>query len=173
MGSPVGERFLVCRRVISPAAASGPLARQVNTSGRYHARFWLTSTLLGLIAVCLASRAVLAAPCTNLRDARLSGQFGDTLFREGDYFRAVTEYKRSLFLCPRWAARPAVELRIGRAYAAARRWDDALDQLHSLTVRYPESPESDAAALDICQVHIDRGDFAGAVSNAISIHGLV
>ena len=42
--------------------------------------------------------------------------FADALMRQGDYFRAITEYKRTLFESDDPELRRRCTLRIGRAY---------------------------------------------------------
>jgi outer membrane protein assembly factor BamD (BamD/ComL family)/TM2 domain-containing membrane protein YozV len=117
-----------------------------------------------LLALCLSPCSAAVETCDHFEEARFSLKFGDSLFLEGDYYRAVGEYKKLIFLCPSWPGRPGIELRIGRAYAAALRWDDALNTLGQLVARYPRSSEAQLAALDIGRAHIERNEFGLAAS---------
>jgi tetratricopeptide (TPR) repeat protein len=92
-------------------------------------------------------------------DAR---EFGNALFDEGDFFRAATEYKRFVFLCQSSPNVATVELKLGKTYAAAGRWDDALSALRGVIERFPDAPESSEADLNICKVYLDRSEFARA-----------
>src|SRR5262245_20242248 len=51
-----------------------------------------------------------------LTDADQSLGFADALFSDGDYFRAITEYKRFLFLYPTEARAGRVQLQVGLSY---------------------------------------------------------
>lgn len=51
--------------------------------------------------------------------------FGDHLFRQGDYYRAITEYERFVFLAPEHPGAAEVRLRIGEAYYFGEKWDAA------------------------------------------------
>ena len=65
-------------------------------------------------------------------------EFGDHLFRQGDYYRAITEYERFVFLAPEHAAAAEVRLRIGEAYYFGEKWDAAARIFRAL-----ETPEKD------------------------------
>ena len=70
--------------------------------------------------VCLALASVGGA-----QEAESVRAFGDHLFRQGDYYRAITEYERFVFLAPEHPAAAAVRLRIGEAYYFGEKWDAA------------------------------------------------
>lgn len=63
-------------------------------------------------------------------------EFGDHLFRQGDYYRAITEYERFVFLAPEPSAAAEVRLRIGEAYYFGEKWDAAARIFRAL-----EAPE--------------------------------
>src|SRR6185503_5244044 len=52
--------------------------------------------------------------------------FGLHLFRLGDYYRAITEFKRFSLLFPHHARQPAAQLLIGLALQGDKAYDDAL-----------------------------------------------
>ena len=66
-------------------------------------------------------------------------EFGDHLFRQGDYYRAITEYERFVFLAPEPSAAAEVRLRIGEAYYFGEKWDAAARIFRAL-----ETPEKNA-----------------------------
>ena len=70
--------------------------------------------------VCLALASVGGA-----QEAESVRAFGDHLFRQGDYYRAITEYERFVFLAPEHPDAAAVRLRIGEAYYFGEKWDAA------------------------------------------------
>lgn len=88
--------------------------------------------------------------------------FADALFTEGDYYRAVTEYKRFLHLFPEDGDAPRAALRIAEGYLAGERWAEAEQALNSLTQAYPDTPQAARAALLYAETPYRRGDFAVA-----------
>ena len=76
---------------------------------------------------CLA----LASIC-NAQEPEKIRAFGDHLFQQGDYYRAITEYERFVFLAPEHADAPEVRLRIGEAYYFGEKWDAAARAFRAL-----------------------------------------
>lgn len=60
-----------------------------------------------------------------LMEAEQILSFADALFQDGDYFRAITEYKRFLFVSPTDPRAGRVSLQIGLAYLRGQQWEDA------------------------------------------------
>jgi tetratricopeptide (TPR) repeat protein len=86
--------------------------------------------------------------------------FADHLFAEGDYYRAVTEYKRFLFQHPEDPAAPVAILRMVRSFIAGERWDEAETQLTLLQEKWPTSPEARRGALLYAEIPFRQGDYA-------------
>jgi len=53
-------------------------------------------------------------------------QFADTLFHEEDYYRAITEYKRFIFLYPAHPKAKETKFLIGFSYLKGEKWDAAI-----------------------------------------------
>ena len=88
--------------------------------------------------------------------------FGDHLFRQGDYYRAITEYERFAFLSPEHPDVAEVRLRIGEAYYFGEKWDAAARMFRAL-----ETPETDrdvqrTAALYLAAVAMQQKDLQRA-----------
>ena len=64
-------------------------------------------------------------------------EFAERLFEEKDYFRAITEYKRFIFLSPESELIETCFFRICESYFEAGRWQDAIDSLDTFLARYP------------------------------------
>jgi len=89
-----------------------------------------------------------SVPAQDVSPAERQFAFAESLFEEKDYFRAITEYKRFLFLYPEDEGR--VELsrfRIGECYMRAERWEEAVASFNFFLRHYPESPRVDEALL--------------------------
>lgn len=66
-------------------------------------------------------------------------QFADNLAAEGDYYRAITEYKRFLFLEPDSPLIPDVRLALATSLIAGKRWQQADTSLETLLSLHPQS----------------------------------
>ena len=66
--------------------------------------------------------------------------FAETLFAEGDYYRAISEYKRFAFFFPDNKLVEKCAYRIGESYYNANRWQEALQTFTSFIMKYPGSP---------------------------------
>lgn len=69
---------------------------------------------------------------------RLLG-FAESLFQEGDYYRAISEYKRFIHFYPSSKRIETASFRIAESYYRARRWREAIDHFKIFTDKYPGS----------------------------------
>jgi TolA-binding protein/TM2 domain-containing membrane protein YozV len=65
--------------------------------------------------------------------------FAEQLMREGEYFRAITEYRRFLFYYPQDPRQAMVHFRIGLAFYRGQRYGDALQIFREVAQRYPNT----------------------------------
>lgn len=63
----------------------------------------------------------------------LAGQF----FNEGDYFRAITEYKRFIYFFPESNLLETAYFKIGEAYFKGKRWKQAIHAFDGLREKFP------------------------------------
>lgn len=72
----------------------------------------------------------------------ITGQyaFAESLFNEGDYYRAITEYKRLIFFFPQDKLTEKCTFRIAESYYKAGRWVEAVDALSAFDKKYQLSP---------------------------------
>lgn len=89
-------------------------------------------------ACCLLAVAEKVAAGQGDRD-KLFG-FAEALFAEGDYYRAITEYKRFKYLHPVDILVEKSDFRIGECYFKAGRWDETIESFDAFIRQYPESP---------------------------------
>ena len=83
--------------------------------------------LLLFAAPAWAAEAVDPASPAKEERSREALSFADSLFRDGDYYRAITEYKRAAFLVPGTPVETQAWLGTGRSYREGRKWDPALE----------------------------------------------
>jgi tetratricopeptide (TPR) repeat protein len=86
----------------------------------------------------------------------------DHFFQDGDYYRAITEYKRFLFFFPQSSQNPAVMMKIGRAYYLGKRWDEAISACDALLKKFPQSSLQSEAFLLKGLAFFEKKDFPQA-----------
>ena len=75
---------------------------------------------------------------TQVNEADRQFSFAESLFAEGDYYRAVGEYKRFTFFFPENKLVEKCAYRIAESYYRAERWQEALQTFSSFIMKYPE-----------------------------------
>ena len=85
----------------------------------YCIRAWLIVRLM-LITVALPPPDAAGAADTQVNEAERQFSFAESLFAEGDYYRAVSEYKRFAFLFPENKLVENCAYRIGESYYKAK-----------------------------------------------------
>jgi tetratricopeptide (TPR) repeat protein len=70
---------------------------------------------------------VLMGPCVSLAQSPGGLSFADTLFEEGDYFRAITEYRRAIHESEDGAGSNELWFLIGQSYLRAKRYSEAME----------------------------------------------
>jgi hypothetical protein len=73
------------------------------------------------------------------KDAASLFDFAETLFAEGDYYRAITEYKRVIFFSPEDPLAEKATFRIGESYFKAKKWLEAIEAFDFFRNKYPRS----------------------------------
>ena len=66
-------------------------------------------------------------------------EYAESLFKEGDFYRAITEYKRFIFFFPKEEKAEKCYFMIGKSYFKAKKWVEAIEALKVFTVRFPRS----------------------------------
>jgi len=85
----------------------------------------------------------LALPATDLRAgdvAETTLRFANHLYSQEEYYRAIGEYKRYLFLAPEGGEAPFAALRIAECYAHGKRWSEALGAVEGFLGAYGSNP---------------------------------
>ena len=100
---------------------------------------WLIICLM-LITAALPPPDTAGAAETQLDNADKQFSFAETLFAEGDYYRAISEYKRFAFFFPDNKLVEKCAYKIAESYYKAKRWQEALETFASFIMKYPGSP---------------------------------
>lgn len=84
----------------------------------------------------------LAPPATDLRAddlAETTLRFANHLYSQEEYYRAIGEYKRYLFLAPEGGEVPFAALRIAECFAHGKRWSEAFGAVEEFLRAYGSS----------------------------------
>jgi len=89
--------------------------------------------------------------------------FGLHLFRLGDYYRAITEFKRFSLLFPYDERQPAAQLLIGLALQADKAYDDALAHFEHWPLTDDPTDATRVAAFKLGELRFQQGQYRQAV----------
>jgi tetratricopeptide (TPR) repeat protein len=87
--------------------------------------------------------------------------FADSLFKEGDYYRAITEYKRAHFYFPTYEKKDLILYMIGKCYYLGGKYRSALNYLAPLTNMPNQNIRLDIKNL-VGLSYLYRKDYIGA-----------
>ena len=88
--------------------------------------------------------------------------FAEQLMREGEYFRAITEYQRFLFHYPEDTRQALVHFRIGLAFYRGQSYDEALTTFRDVAERYANTPYGNLAWLWQGEVFVRQAHYSTA-----------
>jgi len=80
-------------------------------------------------------------------DEELQMGLADEFFKEGDYYRAVTEYKRFLFFFPRSGRVEEAHSRIAKSYFNGKKWDETVSACDEWLKKFPTSSQANETYL--------------------------
>jgi TolA-binding protein/TM2 domain-containing membrane protein YozV len=89
-------------------------------------------------------------------------EFAEKLFQDGDLDRAITEYRRYIFLYPADTFSEKAYFSIGRCYFKAGKWEESVKAFKEFEERFPESPMTPGAYYfkGLSERHLKRFDDA-------------
>ena len=98
-------------------------------------------------------------------------RFGAAFMAEGEYYRAITEYKKYLILFPDGRQSDSALFQTGRAYYLGLEYDSAAKAFAELRSRFPASPHAvEAAYLEgVCNARLNRLDKAAAAFEVAAV----
>ena len=127
-----------------------PLLAVVSTGAMQHSVLARQLQVIGLLLGILwagDSPMTAQAQQDNATDTQVY-DFGLHLFRLGDYYRAITEFKRFSLLFPQHERQPAAELLIGLALQEDKVYDDAFAHFQRWRLVEDPTDATRVAALD-------------------------
>jgi tetratricopeptide (TPR) repeat protein len=88
--------------------------------------------------------------------------FADELFRQGDYYRAITEYERFIFLNPKASQVAGAKMQIGMSYYRGSKWEAARDWFNGVKEGYEAQAEGREGWLMLAKTHYQMRQYAVA-----------
>jgi tetratricopeptide (TPR) repeat protein len=89
--------------------------------------------------LCLSAYAMGQEGGGRYIDEKMQMGLADSFFQEGDYYRAITEYKRFLFFFPQSLRAEEALWKIASSYFHGKKWDEALSAADDLLKTFPAS----------------------------------
>ncbi len=86
----------------------------------------------------------------------------DRFFEEGDYYRAITEYKRFLFFFPKSLKADEALLKIAKCYFNGHKWDETIQASRELEKAFPASKFVPEAIFLTGIAHSEKKEYAQA-----------
>lgn len=125
-------------------------------------------SLLLLLLLLLLPLPVSAADESILLTGDVQMRLGDAFMAEGEYYRAITEYKKYLILFPDGRQGDRALFKTAMAYYLGLEYQPAAEAFAALRQRFPASPHaSEAAYLEgVCHARLNRLDKAAAAFEA-------
>ena len=88
--------------------------------------------------------------------------FAESLFHDGDFYRAITEYKRAAFLAGDAPLASRARLGIGLSYQAGEKWEPALETFRALVDAPSEAAVAERAAFELAETLRKAEDLTAA-----------
>jgi outer membrane protein assembly factor BamD (BamD/ComL family) len=118
--------------------------------------------LLASLFLLLAGGAQAQEEGKKIIDEKTQMGLGDYFFEDGDYYRAITEYKRYLFFFPASLRAEEARWKIASSYFQGKKWDQALSAADELLKWHPSSPWAAEAMLLKGRCWLEKKEFSQA-----------
>lgn len=115
----------------------------------------------GLLCLPLSTSTIAPTASMGLSSDQLL-IFAEQLMREGEYFRAITEYRRFLFFYSADPRRAMVHFSIGLAFYKGESYAEAMQTFQEVTQHYPNTPYGKQAWLWQGESLIRQGQYTTA-----------
>jgi TolA-binding protein len=125
----------------------------------YSRHLLVVCTLLGWLLPATLQAEQADTPGTQLYN------FGLHLYRLGDYYRAVTEFKRFSLLFPEHQRYAAAQILLGLALQGDKLYDDAFSHFEAVQQRTPEMDVSRVAAFKLGELRFQQEQYRQAIDH--------
>jgi len=95
-------------------------------------------------------------------DENLQMDLADQFFKEGDNYRAITEYKRFLFFFPQSPRAEEALWKIAKSYFSGKKWDEAISACENLLKKFPASSLKSEAFLLMGRTLAEKKEYSQA-----------
>ena len=101
----------------------------------------MNKTPVNTILICIIFLLIICPREVRGEEDNIQKQFeyAENLFKEGDFYRAITEYKRFIFFFPQERIAEKCYFMICKSYFKAKKWAESIDALKVFTVKFPHS----------------------------------
>jgi tetratricopeptide (TPR) repeat protein len=93
-------------------------------------------------------------------DESLQMDLADHFFKEGDYYRAITEYKRFLFFFPQSPRVEEALWKVARSYFNGKKWDEAISACDDLLKKFPVPSTKSEVLLLKGRAFVEKKDYS-------------
>ncbi len=89
--------------------------------------------------------------------------FADYLFDNEDYYRAITEYERVIFMFPNHPLSNKARFQIGMAYLMGEKWEIAINHFENLVKNYHDQEIGKQSFFMIAETYYKKKDYQQAI----------
>lgn len=116
-----------------------------------------------------ASRPLVQANYLNTREMKQLWDFAGKLMKEGEFYRAITEYKRFISYYSDNPLVPTAYFNIGMAFFKGEKWDEARRAFIDYYQEFPEDKLVPQALFLIAQSDYQKGDYETALKEYMEL----
>jgi len=117
---------------------------------------------LYLLLLAMPLAVLGAEPATGAAPSEILA-FADILFKQGDYYRAITEYERFVFLSPHHPNVSRAQLQVGMCYLYGRKWDAAAEYFLSLKDHFIDQPVGEEAWIKLADTYYSMEQYSKTI----------
>jgi len=89
--------------------------------------------------------------------------FADHLYAQGDYYRAITEYERVMFLHPGTASAKTARFQIAQCYFQSEKYAQAIERFRTLVIDLPADPLGERAQYMLAEAYYRKNEYQSAI----------
>lgn len=120
------------------------------------------SALIFLAALFCAAVAAATQQAAAQQSAGEMMSFADSLFAQGDYYRAITEYERVIFFYPKDPLAKTARFQIAESYFKGKKFDEAIDKFSGIARDYRNEEVGIRALFRTGEVFYKKRDYRNA-----------